>query len=165
MLNQTDYNGRFFPINDAQKGMSWNASEVVNATDLVYAKYGRDPKLLSIAKKQQTVILDEAGFRVARDLALGLAKPFKHTSTLYRDGAKGNEGGVGVIRTGTNSSNELCAVMKFSAQGMGHGHFDKLSYSLYDEKGEIAQDYGAARWVNIDQKGGGRYLPRKRYMG
>ena len=48
--------------------------------------------------------------------------------------------------------------MKYSAQGMGHGHFDKLSYSLYDETGEIMQDYGAARWVNIDQKGGGRYL-------
>ncbi len=42
---------------------------------------------------------------------------------------------------------------------MGHGHFDKLAYSLYDEVGEVAQDYGAARWVNIDQKGGGRYLP------
>ncbi len=159
MLNQTDFNGRFFPINDAQKGMSWNAREVVNATDLVYAHYGRDPQLLSIAKKQQAVILDEAGFLVARDVAAGKAKSFKHASTLYRDGAKGNEGGVGIIRTGTHPNNELCAVMKFSAQGMGHGHFDKLSYSLYDEKGEIAQDYGAARWVNIDQKGGGRYLP------
>lgn len=42
---------------------------------------------------------------------------------------------------------------------MGHGHFDKLSYSLYDGIGETIQDYGAARWVNIDQKGGGRYLP------
>ena len=48
--------------------------------------------------------------------------------------------------------------MKYSAQGMGHGHFDKLSYSLYDETGEVLQDYGAARWVNVDQKGGGRYL-------
>ncbi len=159
LLNQTDYKGRFFPINDAQKGMSWNAREVVNATDLVYEKYGQDPRLLSIAKKQNAVILDEAGFMVARDVKLGLAKPFNHISTLYRDGAKGNEGGVGIIRTGTLPTNELCAVMKFSSQGMGHGHFDKLSYSLYDEVGEIAQDYGAARWVNIDQKGGGRYLP------
>ena len=45
---------------------------------------------------------------------------------------------------------------------MGHGHFDKLSYSLYDELGEVVQDYGAARWVNIDQKGGGRYLPENK---
>jgi len=52
--------------------------------------------------------------------------------------------------------------MKYSAQGMGHGHFDKLSYSLYDGKGEVVQDYGSSRWVNIDQKGGGRYLPENK---
>ena len=65
---------------------------------------------------------------------------------------------IGILRTSTAPGNELCLVVKYSAQGMGHGHFDKLSYSLYDETGEIMQDYGAARWVNIDQKGGGRYL-------
>lgn len=159
LLNLTDFQGRFFPINDAQKGMSWNAPEVVNALDLVYDQYGQDPALLSIAAKQGEVILDEAGFEVARDLALGLAKPFHHTSIEYKDGAKGTKGGVGILRTSTNPNKELCLVMKYSAQGMGHGHFDKLSYSLYDEVGEVLQDYGAARWVNIDQKGGGRYLP------
>ncbi|CAN5739128.1 hypothetical protein BH11BAC3_BH11BAC3_15440 [soil metagenome] len=159
LVNQTDFQGRFFPINDAQKGMSWKAREVVDALDVIYHQYKKDPALLSIAAIQNEVILDEAGFSVARDLAKGLAKPFQHTSIDYRDGARGNEGGVGIIRTGTSPTNELCAVMKYSAQGMGHGHFDKLSYSLYDEVGEILQDYGAARWVNIDQKGGGRYLP------
>lgn len=159
LVNQTDYKGRFFPINDAQKGMSWYSREAINALDLVYHQYGNDPALLSIAAKQNEVILDEAGFSVARDLAKRLSKPFQHKSIDYKDGAKGTEGGVGIIRTGTTAENELCAVMKYSAQGMGHGHFDKLSYSLYDEVGEILQDYGAARWVNIDQKGGGRYLP------
>jgi hypothetical protein len=159
LLNQTDYQGRFFPINDAQKGMSWKANEVINAVDLVYNQYGQDPTLLSIAAIQNDVILDEAGFSVARDLAKGLSKPFQHKSIDYRDGAKGNAGGVGILRASTTPANELCAVMKYSSQGMGHGHFDKLSYSLYDEVGEILQDYGAARWVNIDQKGGGRYLP------
>lgn len=159
LLNQTDYKGRFFPINDAQKGMSWYTREAINALDVTYHQYGQDPTLLSIAAKQNEVILDEAGFSVARDLAKGLAKPFHHSSIAYKDGPHGNEGGVGIIRSGTTPENELCAVMKYSAQGMGHGHFDKLSYSLYDENGEILQDYGAARWVNIDQKGGGRYLP------
>ncbi|MEJ7626061.1 MAG: heparinase II/III family protein [Ferruginibacter sp.] len=159
LLNQTDFQGRFFPINDAQKGMSWNSKEAVNAVDLTYHQYGKDEMLLSIAAKQHEVILDEAGFSVARDLALGLAKPFKHTAMNYNDGSKGTQGGVGILRTGINPDNELCVVMKYSAQGMGHGHFDKLSYSLYDEEGEVLQDYGAVRWVNIDQKGGGRYLP------
>ena len=158
LLYQTDANGLFYPINDAQKGMSWDAREVVNAVDLAYYHYGKDPMLLSIAEKQGTVALDEAGFAVAKALADGLAKPMKQKSIAYQDGANGDEGGIAILRNSTAIDNELCLVMKYSAQGMGHGHFDKLSYSLYDETGEIMQDYGAARWVNIDQKGGGRYL-------
>ncbi len=158
LLYQTDKNGLFFPINDSQKGMSWNAREVIMAVDLAYQHYGEDPMLLSIAEKQGKVILDEAGFMVARDLAKGLAKPMKQRSIAYKDGADGKQGGVAILRNNTADDNELCLVMKYSEQGMGHGHFDKLSYSLYDETGEIMQDYGAARWVNIDQKGGGRYL-------
>ena len=158
LLYQTDKNGLFFPINDSQKGMSWNAREVIMAVDLAYQHYGEDPMLLSIAAKQGKVILDEAGFMVARDLAKGMAKPMQQKSIAYKDGADGKQGGVAILRNNTAVDNELCLVMKYSEQGMGHGHFDKLSYSLYDETGEVLQDYGAARWVNIDQKGGGRYL-------
>ena len=158
LLNQTDAQGQFFPINDAQKGMSWLSREVVSAVDIAYFHGGQDPTLLSIAQLQNTVLLDETGFAVARDISKGLAKPFIQKSIEYRDGADGKQGGVGILRTDSKDG-ELCVVMKYSAQGMGHGHFDKLSYSLYDELGEITQDYGAARWVNIDQKGGGRYLP------
>lgn len=158
LLYQTDANGLFYPINDAQKGMSWNAREVITAVDLAYLYYGKDPMLLSIAEKQGKVVLDEAGFTVAKDLAAGLAQPMQQVSIAYTDGPNGDQGGIGILRTSTAPENELCLVMKYSAQGMGHGHFDKLSYSLYDETGEIMQDYGAARWVNIDQKGGGRYL-------
>ena len=158
LLYQTDKNGLFFPINDAQKGMSWNAREVIMAVDLAYQHYGEDPMLLSVAQKQGRVILDEAGFMVAKDLAKGLAQPMQQKSIAYKDGADGKQGGVAILRNNTAVENELCLVMKYSEQGMGHGHFDKLSYSLYDETGEIMQDYGAARWVNIDQKGGGRYL-------
>lgn len=158
LLYQTDANGLFFPINDSQKGMSWKAREVVTGVDMAYLHYGRDPMLLSIADKQGTVLLDEAGLAVAKALAEGLAQPMQQKSIAYTDGPDGDEGGIGILRTSTATDNELCAVMKYSAQGMGHGHFDKLSYSLYDETGEVMQDYGAARWVNIDQKGGGRYL-------
>lgn len=158
LLYQTDKNGLFFPLNDSQKGMSLNAREVIMAVDLAYQHYGEDPMLLSVAEKQGKVILDEAGFMVARDLAKGLAKPMHQKSIAYKDGADGKQGGVAILRNSTAVENELCVVMKYSEQGMGHGHFDKLSYSLYDETGEVLQDYGAARWVNIDQKGGGRYL-------
>lgn len=49
-------------------------------------------------------------------------------------------------------------VFKYAAQGSSHGHYDKLSYSLYEDGEEILQDYGLARFVNIEQKGGGNYL-------
>ncbi|MBX2816577.1 MAG: heparinase II/III family protein, partial [Saprospiraceae bacterium] len=158
LLLQCDPRGEFFPINDAQKGMSNKAREVVAAVDLAYLHFGKDESLLSLAQEQQKVTLDEAGFSVASDLAKGLGTPFTPHSIAYTDGAKGNRGGVGILRSKDKEA-DLCLVFKYSDQGMGHGHFDKLSYSLYDEKGEILQDYGAARWVNVDQKGGGRYLP------
>lgn len=159
MLNQADYKGEFFPINDAQKGMSIMAREVVTAVDLMYQEGGHDPQLLSIAQHQQKVVLTDAGFEVAKAITQGKAEPFFPKSILYRDGADGKEGGLGILRASHKEGTEICLVMKYTAQGMGHGHFDKLSYSLYDETGEVVQDYGAARWVNIEQKGGGRYLP------
>lgn len=157
LLNQTDWQGRFFPINDAQKGMSWHSREVISAVDIAYAYFGNDPMLLSIATTQNKVDLNEAGFIVARDIHSGLAQPYHRETSIYRDGPLGDKGGVGIVRNRFDHG-ELCTVFKYSAHGMGHGHFDKLSYSLYDDTGEVVQDYGAARWVNIDQKGGGRYL-------
>lgn len=159
LLYETDAQGRFFPINDAQKGMSWKSREVVAAVDIAYLDFGNDPMLLSIAESQGQVTLDEAGFKVATDYARGLAQPFKHQSIAYRDGAEGKHGGLGILRADNENGEEICVLAKYAAHGMGHGHFDKLSYSLYDEDGEVVQDYGSVRWVNIDQKGGGRYLP------
>ena len=52
--------------------------------------------------------------------------------------------------------------MKYTAHGLSHGHFDKLSFLYYDEGREIIQDYGAARFVNIEPKYGGRYLPENK---
>ena len=158
LLYESDAQGRFFPINDAQKGMSWHSREVVAAVDIAYSDFGNDPMLLSIAEKQGKVTLDAAGFKTAADYEKGLTKSFEHKSIAYRDGAEGKHGGLGILRADNADGEEICIVAKYAAHGMGHGHFDKLSYSLYDEDGEVIQDYGAARWVNIDQKGGGRYL-------
>ncbi len=163
LLLEADPKGDFFPVNDSQKGMSLYSPEVVKSVDYGYYLYGRDASLLSIAAEQKAVTLDEAGLAVATDLEAGKATPFRPKSMAYTDGPNGDEGGLGILRAYSEGGEAQTAlVMKYSAQGMGHGHFDKLSYSLYDGKGEIIQDYGAARWVNIDQKGGGRYLPENR---
>ncbi len=156
LLNLTDAQGRFFPINDAQKGMSWQAREVVTAVDVLYAR-NEDPGLLSIARLQGRVLPDAAGLKVALGLEQGLDRPFVRRSMMWHDGPDGKHGGLAVLRSQREEGISL--VLKYTAHGMGHGHFDRLSCSLYDETGEVLQDYGAARWVNIDQKGGGRYLP------
>lgn len=159
LLNQASPTGDFFPINDSQKGMSLYSPEVVKTVDYAYYYFGKDPQLLSLAERQGQFTLDEAGIAVARAIAEGRAEAYVPESMAFTDGPEGTEGGVGVLRAYGANDQQTCLVMKYSAQGMGHGHFDKLAYSLYNEGGEIIQDYGAARWVNIDQKGGGRYLP------
>jgi hypothetical protein len=158
ILNLTDSEGQFFPINDSQKGMSYLSRELVSAVDIIYHFGGKDPTLLSIAKMQNRVLLDNTGLSVAKGISEGREKPFVKKSIELTDGQNGEQGGVGIIRAG-KPSDELCLVMKYGSQGMGHGHFDKLSFSMYDKGKEVLQDYGAARFVNIDQKYGGAYLP------
>ncbi|WP_020528845.1 alginate lyase family protein [Flexithrix dorotheae] len=155
LLNLTDGNGAFFPLNDAQKGMSYKSRELVAAVDIVYHYGGKNPELLSIAKEQGEVLLDNAGLSVAKDLEENLEKPLVKQSMELRDGSEGKSGGIGIIRS---SKGELTLVMKYTAQGEGHGHFDKLSFSLYNGGDEVIPDYGLARFVNIEQKNGGGYL-------
>lgn len=157
LLNLTDSEGSFYPVNDAQKGMSYHSRELISAVDAVYYLCGRDKGLLAIAKEQNSFQLDQAGFQVALDISKGLTQPFPKKPMELLDGAKGEEGAMAILRAASGDSDISC-LFKYSAQGMGHGHFDRLAYSLYDGSTEVLQDYGSARWVNIDQKSGGGYL-------
>ncbi len=157
LLNLTDQNGEFFPLNDAQKGMSYLSRELVSAVNIAYHFGGNNPALLSIARQQGQVLLDDTGLSVARDLHSGKARPFVKRSMALRDGSAGRQGGIGILRAGI-AEDELSLVMKYTAQGLSHGHFDKLSFSLYNNGKEVIQDYGLARFVNIAQKNGGGYL-------
>ncbi|QCX40546.1 alginate lyase family protein [Aureibaculum algae] len=153
LLNLSDADGEFFPLNDGQKGMSYYNDALVTAVDISYHFGAQDPGLLSIAEKQNKVLLDDSGLAVALGIKNGKAKPFAKKSINLSDGPDGKQGGVGILR---NEDIEL--VFKYAAQGSSHGHYDKLSYSLYENGEEIIQDYGLARFVNIEQKGGGNYL-------
>ncbi|WP_216785288.1 alginate lyase family protein [Cellulophaga sp. HaHaR_3_176] len=153
LLNLSDADGEFFPLNDGQKGMSYYNDALVTAVDISYHFGKQDPGLLTIAKEQNKVLLDDSGLAVALGIKNGEAKPFDKKSINLSDGPDGNQGGVGILR---NEDIEL--VFKYAAQGSSHGHYDKLSYSLYEKGEEVIQDYGLARFVNIEQKGGGNYL-------
>ncbi|SNR32952.1 alginate lyase family protein [Lutibacter flavus] len=153
LLNLSDADGEFFPLNDGQKGMSYYTSALVTAVDISYHFGTQDPGLLSIASLQDRVLLDDSGLAVALGIKNGKAAPFNKKSINLSDGPNGKQGGVAILR---NEDIEL--VFKYAAQGSSHGHYDKLSYSLYEKGEEILQDYGLARFVNIEQKGGGNYL-------
>ncbi|MFC6268447.1 heparinase II/III domain-containing protein [Frigoriflavimonas asaccharolytica] len=157
LLNLTDTEGKFFPLNDGQKGMSYYSRELVFSVDAAYLFGEKNTGLLSIAEKQSEVTLDNAGFAVAKAIQEGKATSFIKKSVAYSDGIKGDQGGVGILRS-KGSTEEITLVMKYAAQGGSHGHYDKLSFSLYEGGNEILQDYGLARFVNIQQKGGGNYL-------
>ncbi len=156
ILNLADADGEFFPLNDAQKGMSYHSRELVAAVDIAYLFGGQNPQLLAVAGEQGQVTLDDAGFAVAAGIRDGKTMPFRKGSVNLSDGPDGNQGGVAVLRSGDE---DLTLVFKYAAQGLSHGHYDKLSVSLYERGEEILQDYGLARFVNIEQKGGGNYLP------
>ena len=57
------------------------------------------------------------------------------------------------------SRGQQALLFKPAAQGLGHGHFDKLTWQFYDNGNEIVSDYGAARFLNVEAKSGGGYLP------
>ncbi|WP_084236683.1 heparinase II/III domain-containing protein [Pedobacter africanus] len=160
-LQLTYTDGTFFPINDAIKSKTYETAELVYGVDIAYADIKAAPDLLDIAEKQDEVVVSDAGLKVAADLQAGKAKPFAYRSQLIKDGSKGNEGGLGILRYGSNDDQQALLI-KAASQGMGHGHFDRLNLLYYDNNTEIFPDYGAARFINIESKKGGDYLPENK---
>ncbi|MFA9391005.1 MAG: heparinase II/III family protein [Prolixibacteraceae bacterium] len=157
-LQLTNTDGTFFAFNDAMKGMSFLAPELVNALDIVYANGSHDERILTVARMQDQVILSASGYRVAKAIAEGQTKDFVWNSMQLGDGAKGDKGGLAVLRSGKNGA-ESALMMKYASHGLSHGHFDRLTCNFFDNGTEILTDYGSARYVNVVQKEGGRYLP------
>lgn len=155
-LVQSSYAGYFFPINDAMLDKGLDTEELVAGIAIAYAQTG-DARLLSIAQRQGRVLLSPEGLQVAEALAAGRAKPFDFRSVMLRDGPDGDRGGLAILRSGDEDGQTL--VMKNTAQGMGHGHFDKLNWLFYDHGQRVVTDYGAARFLNVEAKSGGTYLP------
>ncbi|WP_160151794.1 heparinase II/III family protein [Microbulbifer sp. ALW1] len=152
---QLSYNNLFFPINDAIKSKGIDTSELVLGVTIAYGESG-NPQLLDIADRQHQILLSGDGLKVAQGLDAGALQPYPFKSFAFRDGKDGDEGALVVLRQQTDGDQAL--VFKPAAQGMGHGHFDKLTWQFYDRGEEIVTDYGAARFLNVEAKNGGRYL-------
>lgn len=159
-LQQTNLDGRFFPFNDAIKEKDFTTNELVTAIGIAWNVYGADKGLLAVANRQGQVLLNKGGAGIAAAIAAGKNIPDHYTyrSVQYRDGVKGDRGGISLLRAGTGS-NQATLLFKYSSHGLSHGHFDRLGISLYDQGNEVLSDYGSARFVGVEQKYGGRYLP------
>ena len=159
-LQQTNIDGAFFPMNDAIKDKDYTTNEIVTSINIYWKVYGADNGLLTIAKKQNRVMLNGGGAAIAAALAknknINAFYPYRIIEST--DGVKGDEGGISVLRNG-KEGNLTSLIFKYASQGMGHGHFDRLNINLFDKGNEIFQDYGSARFIGIEQKYGGRYLP------
>lgn len=151
------HDGYFLPINDAMPDKSLRTEELYHAVAIAYAAT-KDPSFLSIAEWQGHTVLTPAGQALAADLAAGKAKPWLFTSRLLSDGPDGKGGALVLLRDKPTPTGPLL-VVKNTVQGMGHGHFDRLNWLYYDETGAVVTDYGAARFLNVEAKRGGRYLP------
>lgn len=150
---QLSYGGKFFPLNDAIKDKGLDTIELDHALAIAYGQTG-DETLLSLFNTNAPLILTGDGLQFARAVERGDAKPFVYRSMLLGDGARGDQGGLVIMR-----HDSAALVFKATSQGMGHGHFDRLNWLYYDNGNEVITDYGAARFLNVVQKNGGHYLP------
>lgn len=159
-LEQTNLDGGFYSYNDALKEKTFVSNEVVVALNIAWDVYGANDAYLPVAKAQGRVTLSKGGLGVSQALLQNknIAPYYPYKSVVFTDGADGKMGGVSVLRTGKNK-NLTSLIFKYSSHGLSHGHYDKLNINLYDNGNEILQDYGASRFINIEQKWGGRYLP------
>lgn len=151
------HNGHFIPINDAMPDKTLRTEELYHAVAIGYAAT-KDPAFLSIAGWQGRTVLTPEGQALAADLAAGKAAPWNFGSRLLSDGPEGKDGALVLLRARPTIDGPLL-VAKNGVQGMGHGHLDRLNWLYFDDNGPVVTDYGAARFLNVEAKQGGRYLP------
>lgn len=162
-LQQTNINGSFFPLNDAIKEKDYTSNELVTAINIFWSIYGADPNYLFVAKEQNRVMLNKGGLAIAAVLKENKNIPasFVYKTIESTDGVKGDEGGISFIRSG-KGKDLTTLVFKYASHGLSHGHFDELNINLFDKGNEILTDYGSVRFIGVEQKYGGRYLPENK---
>lgn len=155
---QQSYGGKFFPINDAIREKGLNTAELRYAIAIAYDLTGDDSLLSIVQDYQKSIVPTPEGKALSEAIAAGREKPFPYKSLMLRDGPEGDHGALIILRSGPES-NSATVVFKPTSQGLGHGHFDRLGLLYYDNGDEVIADYGAARFLNVEPKNGGQYLP------
>ncbi|WP_282111021.1 heparinase II/III domain-containing protein [Shewanella algicola] len=158
-------------LNDSSKTISINDEGVIMATSVCYHRYEQNDTLLSMANHQQDVWVHISGLTLSnavndtKDI-----KPFSWGSLFVTDGPEGEKGGVGILRHRDAKNDDTMALIWFGQHGsdhqyhsaLDHGHYDGLHLSVFNRGQEVLYDYGFGRWVNVEPKFGGRYIPENK---
>ncbi len=154
LVDLSDTEGRYFPINDAMKGMSLYSPASVASLCFLYAKK-KSPGILALLEGVELSYINANSLQVVKDLNENKQLALKRASKLITDGKDGMQGGIALIR---DADDKFCSVFKYASHGLSHGHFDRLNIFYYYKENEVLTDYGSVRFVNIKAKDGGRYL-------
>jgi hypothetical protein len=148
-------------LNDGSKSMDLRDEGAVMAVSACWQHYGADPRLASLMRRQGTLWPSAGALQLDQLDEFDESARFDD-SIFLRDGEAGEQGGLGILR-----QQGQMAMMWFGQHGsiprlhsaLNHGHFDGLHLSYFSRGREALRDYGFGRWVNVEPKFGGRYLP------
>lgn len=158
-------------LNDSSKTISINDEGVIMATSVCYHRYEQTETLLGMANHQQDVWVHTSGQTLSNAVAAAEEiKPFNWGSLFVTDGPKGEKGGVSILRHRDAKDDDTMALIWFGQHGsdhqyhsaLDHGHYDGLHLSVFNRGHEVLHDYGFGRWVNVEPKFGGRYIPENK---
>jgi hypothetical protein len=158
-------------LNDSSKTISINDEGVIMATSVCYHRYEQSEILLGMANHQQNVWVHAAGKTLSDAVAKAdNIKPFTWGSLFVTDGPEGEKGGVSILRHRDSKDDDTMALIWFGQHGsdhqyhsaLDHGHYDGLHLSVFNRGQEVLHDYGYGRWVNVEPKFGGRYIPENK---
>ena len=159
LLSTAYPNGVFPSLNDASKSMDINDEGAVIAVSVFAKHYPEDKNIYGIAKIQNQVWVSGCGVALseAYEAQTSVELPCLPSVEL-NEGPDGDKGAQGFIRMQSEAGKISQLVMAYGQHGMGHGHFDTLGMTYFNNDQEVLRDYGFGRWVNIEPKFGGRYL-------
>jgi oligo-alginate lyase len=152
--------GRFPALNDASLTMGLKDAGVLMAAAVYNARYGDEPAVHALARQQAEVWVHPSalGLAAAADALQDDAPPL-WPSVELNEGPFGDKGAQGFLRARAADGDITQVCMSYGQHGMDHGHFDTLGLTLFSQGAEVLREYGFARWLNVEPKFGGRYLP------
>lgn len=153
-------NGRLPAMNDSSLTMGIHDDGLLLAAAVYNARYGDEPAIHALARQQGQVWVHPAalGLAAAADALQSDAPPFWPSAEL-NEGPLGDKGAQGFLRAKAADGDITQVCMNYGQHGMDHGHFDTLGLTLFNRGDEVLREYGFARWLNVEPKFGGRYLP------